>query len=60
MRIRSLENAVTRDRIFVVPLYECNGTAPGVSKNNRAFRFNLYEKFMKTTKSLHLRGFVED
>jgi hypothetical protein len=60
LRIRSLENAVTREKIIVVPLYECYGSAPGTSTNNRAFRFNLYEKFMKTIKSLHLRGVVED
>lgn len=59
-RIRSLDNMVSREQCIVIPLYECVGTAAGISKNNRAFRFQIYEKFMKNSKSLHVRGVDEN
>jgi hypothetical protein len=59
-RLRSMSNILTRKQIVIMPLYGCSGKAPGTSKSDRAFVFNLYEKFARSSRKVHIRGVTEE
>lgn len=40
-RLRSMANLMTRRQVIIMPLYACQGKAPGTAKNDRAFVFNF-------------------